>query len=127
MSTKTRPARKVRPGDMFDVAGQGVTVNSSYECAEGIQHIRFAGGGYVHMPADAPLNVQRPKPVKAEAETKQSASLPASTLNTLVQHRVAITRLETKGMLWATRCSRLWRGGIGHPQRLSSTTSRQSD
>lgn len=70
MSTKTRPARKVRVGDVIDFGGQPATVTESHDCG-GVQHIYFNVGGDpldadIRLAPDLPLNVQRTKAAKVQ-------------------------------------------------------------
>ena len=52
------PAREVRDGDVLDVAGQGQEVSGVSVGSIDII-IRFKEGGYVYVPKEAVLNVQR--------------------------------------------------------------------
>ena len=53
------PAREVREGDVLDVAGQGREVSDISVGPIDIIIINFEEGGYVYVPKEAVLNVQR--------------------------------------------------------------------
>lgn len=71
MSTKTRPACKVRAGDVIDFGGQPATVLRVHTETNGERHLLFSlhrpgePDGEMYVAGDLPLNVQR---VKADAD-----------------------------------------------------------
>lgn len=61
MAVITTPASEVQKGDVLDLAGQGMMVRSvAIDNIYGKANLSFEGGGYVYLPPDAILNVQRP-------------------------------------------------------------------
>ena len=65
-TTKVRPARKLRAGDVLSFAGQSATVTHAHDCENG-RHVYLSTrpdgtiNGEVCFAADTPLEVQRDK------------------------------------------------------------------